>query len=505
MHTSILLSQQATPLYEIDDKNHVMDKKYWEVWNKTVQKTIDSNIEKYRKADALIKIDNIKKGTKVKVEQISHKFIFGAHIFNFNQLGSTEMNDKYKSLYGTLFNSATVAFYWKKFEPNPGDMRFEEKYEDTQHFWNNLENAQSHTNWRRPSTDPVIAFCKEKGIRIHGHPMIWGNRHWHSPEWLFDSLPKGNEKIFIDSLMYQKANDKNNVIFDGFTDKYRNLSDEELINKLPKFSEDINTLFKMRVYALAAKYKNDINSWDVVNESAVDYGKGVLSPNKKLCKSSYGIMPGDYPYNAFKEAQSILPENVMLNINDYKNDKDYINEIKSLLDRGCRIDIVGSQMHLFDPRQCLSISLGDSIETPTIVWNKMKLLTQAGKPIHLSEITITAPENSEKGLLIQSIITQNLYRLWFSIPSMMGITWWNVVDNCGAPGEPSTSGLFTRDMKEKPVYYTLNNLINNEWKTNITCKADKNGNISFRGFKGEYILSWKDKNGKNNSKRIVVE
>ena len=97
--------------------------------------------------------------------------------------------------------------------------------------------------------------------------------------------------------------------------------------------------------------------------------------------------------------------------------------------------------------------------------------------------------------MMQAIIAQNLYRLWFSMENMMGITWWNVVDNCGAKGEPSTSGIFTRDMKEKPVYHALNNLINNEWKTSLTTKADKQGKVTFRGFKGNYRITWTDKKG----------
>ena len=61
--------------------------------------------------------------------------------------------------------------------------------------------------------------------------------------------------------------------------------------------------------------------------------------------------------------------------------------------------------------------------------------------LHLSEITITSPGNDTKGQQIQAVIAQNLYRLWFSCKNMMGITWWNIVDDCGAPGEPSVSGL----------------------------------------------------------------
>ena len=75
------------------------------------------------------------------------------------------------------------------------------------------------------------------------------------------------------------------------------------------------------------------------------------------------------------------------------------------------------------------------------------------------------------------------------------LTWWNVVDGCGAPGEPSISGLFTRNMEPKPSFYALNNLINEEWKTRSTIKVREDGTATFRGFKGRYVVEWKDKHG----------
>lgn len=185
-----------------------------------------------------------------------------------------------------------------------------------------------------------------------------------------------------------------------------------------------------------------------------------------------------------------------MNINDYVNNANYANQTKDLLNHGCRIEIMGSQMHLFKPQQCLDIADGKPIETPQQVWDKMEVISKAGLPIHLSEITITSPGDDAHGREIQAIIARNLYRLWFSIKPMMGITWWNVVDDCGAPGEPTISGLFTRNMEPKPSFYALNKLINNEWKTRMIVKADKEGNVKFRGFKGSYNVSWKDKSGK---------
>lgn len=121
-----------------------------------------------------------------------------------------------------------------------------------------------------------------------------------------------------------------------------------------------------------------------------------------------------------------------------------------------------------------------------------------------SEITITAPDNSTTGQMVQAIILRNLYRLWFSMEKIEGITWWNVVDNCGAPGEPSISGIFTRDMQPKTAYFAMDDLINGEWKTRLTVKAHE-GNVSFRGFRGRYRLKWIDADGNNQSKTVELK
>ena len=248
---------------------------------------------------------------------------------------------------------------------------------------------------------------------------------------------------------------------------------------------------------IAVRYGDKVHSWDVVNESATDFGAGRMIPGSKICKSIYGPMPGDYTYRSFKIAESIFPENVKLNINDYNLSETYLDQINNLLDRRCKIDIAGAQMHLFNPQTCQDIADGKtSVQSPAEVRETMARIGSTGLPLHLSEITITAPRGDRKGEIIQAEITRNLYRLWFSLKPMMGITWWNVVDNCGAPGEPSVSGLFTRDMEPKLSYFTLDELINKEWRTNVELKADSAGQVGFRGFRGDYKFTWESADGK---------
>lgn len=500
-----LQGQYSFPKSAKEDKEKIMSEAYWKIWDPQVQAQIDRDIEKNRKADGAFTLTDIAPGTEVCVEQVSHDFIFGAHIFNFNQLGKTEYNEKYKELYGTLFNSATIAFYWKVFEMQPNRMRFKEEYWDTEEFWNSVEEPKKQPHWRRPATDPVVEFCESKGIRLHGHPLIWGNRKWHNPNWLIQNFMTDDEKAKMDKLIVEYGNLENYLDSEKYSEEYKSLTTKQLEEMFPAFTKELKRLFEKRITDIAGYYGGRIHSWDVVNESATDHERGLLVPGSGIAKSHYGIMPGDYTYEAFKVATKAFPENVLLNINDYNLKQCYPDQTKDLLNRGCKIDIMGSQMHLFNPQQCLDIAAGKEIQTPAHIWDWDKRLSQAGLPIHLSEITITAPGNDAKGRQIQAVITQNLYRLWFSLEKMMGITWWNVVDDCGAPGEPSVSGIFTRDMVAKPAYYALDNLINHEWKTTLTAKPDKNGQVQFRGFKGNYRISWTDKAGNTQTKEYCLK
>ena len=122
----------------------VMSEAYQKFWNPEVQLKIDRDIDQNRKAEAVCHLNGIKKGSEVKIEQISHQFLFGGNIFLFGDLGSPEKNKKYNDTFGSLFNASTVPFYWKTLEPVQGKPRYE---------------ADSPYEYRRPATDPVVAFC----------------------------------------------------------------------------------------------------------------------------------------------------------------------------------------------------------------------------------------------------------------------------------------------------------------------------------------------------------
>ena len=496
------MTQYTKPVVAQREIEEVISPAYRELWNSDVQKQIDADIEANRKADGEFQLPASAAGREVSVEQISHDFIFGAHIFNFDQLGTDERNKRYKELYGSLFNSATISFYWKQLELEEGRPRYRAEYRDTAEFWNNCPEPWKQPHWRRPATDPVVDFCISKGIRLHGHPLVWGNNTWQFPDWLINKIPF--DYLRKADLDRNPANKR--LPNGGLGEAFKDMTPEEIYEAVPEYVTLLNTLIAKRIIELAMRYGDKVDSWDVVNESAIDFREKRMIPGSKVCKSWYGPMPGDYTCRSFKIAESVFPENVKLNINDYTLSDAYLEQINDLRARRCKVDIAGAQMHLFDPQICQDIADGKTTrQSPAEVRRDMECVGRTGLPLHLSEITITAPGGDRKGEIIQSVITRNLYRLWFSLKPMMGITWWNVVDNCGAPGEPSTSGIFTRNMEPKLAYFALDDLINNQWRTRLETTADRDGKVAFRGFRGNYRFSWVDEAGNPQSCEMYLK
>jgi GH35 family endo-1,4-beta-xylanase len=503
--TATAISAQAQPVFPrsfAEDTKGYMSEAYWKLWSPEEQARIDADIEKYRKADGEIVLNDIKRNSEVKIEQISHEFIFGAHIFNFNQLGKKEYNDRYKELYGTLFNRATVPFYWKELELEQGKPRFATEQRDTEEFWNNCKDPYDQPHWRRPSTDQLVEFCEQKGIQMHGHVLVWGNRKFQRPSWYFNLFTE-KERAEHKRLFPNEPNRFRSK--DAQSDEWTAMSFEEVAQTFPDYAKTMPLVMENRIKQIAERYKGRLQSWDVVNESALDYDQDFLPENYPISKSRYGLTYGDYPYHALKCAEKYFPAEVKLNINDYHRKPGYTAQVKRLQERGCKIDVMGIQMHLFNVQHCMDIANGAKIQTPSQVREYIGWASEAGIPLHLSEVTITAPSQDERGFMIQGIIAQQLYRLWFSQEKMMGITWWNVVDNCGVKLEPTVSGLFHRDMKEKPCYYALDQLINHEWKTNLSVKPNDEGKVQFRGFKGKYRITYKDKRGKVQTMEYILK
>ncbi len=396
-----------------------------------IDRYVKEGIEKYRKGDFKLHLGAGKK--QVKITHKKHSFLFGTTAFMLDSFEKPEKETEYKKLFANLFNQAVVPLYWSDLEPEEGKPRFEK---------------DSVNIYRRPPVDTVLEFCEEYGIEPKGHCLLWNG---FLPRWLLEKDEAG-KKAAIER----------------------------------RFAE------------IAARYADKIPSFDIVNESASNYfrGKRNLFPDY----DRYGMQLGAkyFPSNI-----KILNETNGAIWTNFFNQGEYIPfnmQLREFIREGVPFDEIGLQYHIFIPRNEIEdLRAHNSFLRADVMLDVMELFNSYGYPMHISEITIPSyagaiPENEE----IQAYLAQTLYKIWFATEHMKSIVWWNLVDGYAAyaplgseEGENQYGGGLCRfDMTPKPSYLALDRLINGEWRTNIECECE--GDISFRGFFGEYEVEITD-------------
>ena len=199
-------------------------------------------------------------------------------------------------------------------------------------------------------------------------------------------------------------------------------------------------------------------------------------------------------------ARRTMGPKAVLNVNDHHLTKDYTDQLQDLLAHGADFDAAGVQMHL---RGNFARSCPPNM-TPQGIREQFARIASAigNRKIHVTEISIGAPDMTPKGQMVQAIVACNCYRAWFAVEKMYAITWWDLVDGCDWGNVHA--GFFTSEMKPKTIYFAMEDLLKREFRTRLKTKAS-GGKVSFRGFRGRYHLSWKNAKGGMQGKYITVE
>lgn len=387
-------------------------------------------IEKYRKGNFTLKL-SANAGQRVTVKQKKHAFYFGTTAFMLGSFEKPEKEIQYKKAFAKLFNQAVVPFYWSDFEPQEGHLRMRK---------------ESEFIYRRPAPDICLEFCSEYGIEPKGHCLTW-NRF--VPKWL---------KAYS--------------------------------------SEQRKGILERRFKEIADEYALKIPSFDIVNESASNYRRGVYELFENY--DEYGLQLGQ---KYFTNNRKILNETNEAIWRDYYTEGKYMAFNMQLQDfsrRGIPFDEIGLQYHIFSTTEEMENSgIRNIYLDAEAMLEIMDIYDSYGYPMHISEITIPGSEQNAENEEIQAYLVEKLYKTWFATRNMKSIVWWNLADGYAAyapigsnEGENRCGGGLLRfDMSEKPAYEVLDNLINKEWNTSFETVIDKNGELCFRGFYGEYEVA----------------
>ncbi|HEO8420359.1 Endo-1,4-beta-xylanase A precursor [Mycobacteroides abscessus subsp. abscessus] len=178
----------------------------------------------------------------------------------------------------------------------------------------NIQPEEGKFNFEQ--ADKIVQFAKENGMELRFHTLVW---HSQVPEWFF--LDKDGKSMVNETDPKQREKNKKLL--------------------LKRLETHIKTIVK--------RYKNDIQSWDVVNEVIDD---GNPANEQGLRESPWFKITGtDYIKVAFETANRYASKDAKLYINDYntevnpKRDRLY-NLVKDLLKQGVPIDGIGHQSHI---------------------------------------------------------------------------------------------------------------------------------------------------------------
>ena len=368
---------------------------------------------------------------QIRYRQKSHQFRFGANLFMLDQFENKEENDMYRERFASLFNFATVPFYWSDLEPEQGKPRF---------------SKDSPNVYRRPAPDLCVEFCKEHGIGMKGHCLLWQTT---MPAWA-----SRDRKI--------------------------------LAEQVEKFFREVGE-----------RYSRDIRVWDVVNEvqSFQDSWRYMLL---------HQDMPEDHYELAFKLAEKYFPGCELLHNDCFWPQRMAYSMpqllTENLIRKGCKVDGVGTFTHqTWNQNTDFEGMMRGAHATFFNAMRKFYSLDALGKlgvPINISELTI----NGYLGDDYQEKVLERFYRIFFSHPAVNGIFYWNLVDDTAYIGVTSNEnqakgGLLRRDFSLKPAWKVLDRLIHEEWTTIGTMDYSLGAANKFHGFYGTYELEIKTDSG----------
>lgn len=409
---------------------------YFSLWNDPeVEQKINRGIQENRKGFATLIFKDVE-GKTIENASVTIKQISHDFLFGANIFMFDGFDDESKNQrYNSMFTDLL-------------------NYASLPFYWAALEpepgnlrfEAGSEPIYRRPPPDPIVKFCKTNNVTMKGHTLIWDSPNWSVPEWL------------------------------------------------PEVPSQISPLINNRITQIADHYGDDIMIWDVANEV--------------IARKPHVIMPKDFALSAFQQSEKVFPLHATLILNEttthsWRNFKGEYSPFYMLIDnllmRGTKIDAIGFQFHFFSEKLHQDVLDGKEMQ-PLHMWEVMDRYSDFELPIHITEITIPALPYNEEGLKSQAELTKDFYRLWFAHPNVEAITWWNVADGTAVPGEDKWHGGFLdNDLNPKPAYEVLNQLINEEWNTQLT--KEVNGPLKFQGFYGKYLIRG-DYNGQEFEKEI---
>ncbi len=230
-------------------------------------------------------------------------------------------------------------------------------------------------------------------------------------------------------------------------------------------NDDLRAAIKRRAISVTQHFKGRIEEFDLNNEMIHgDFyrrrlGYGIINemalmakegnPNAKLTVNDYGIL--DIGYNIYA----------------------YKLQIKNLLATGVPIEGIGCQAHASAPVHVIT--------PPEVVQRNLDELAEFNLPIKITECNFIFDDEKT-----QAEQLQKFFPIYFAHPAVEAILFWGFW--AGSHWKPN-SALWRKDWSITPQGQAFRDLVYKKWWTQITDKADNQGQFKTRAFYGDYEIT----------------
>ena len=359
--------------------------------------------------------------------------------------------------------------------------------------------------WNFEKADIIANFCREHGIKMRGHNLVW---HSQFATWMFTKhdengnpvveLDEKGDTVWVESRRFGRPGGPRPqgapagapgapgtpagapagapAGFPGFPGAPAGFPQMEVV-MVPKYvaasKEEFYDSLKVHIQTVVERYKDVIYCWDVVNEAMSDSDNINASYDDSFRKSqAYQLCGDEFIKNAFIWAHEADP-NAGLFYNDYSAwtpaKRTYIyNMVKKLQSEGAPITGIGMQGHYnifdnptledFETAINMYLELVDDLQ---ITEFDIRINEEAGGGLQFSR-----GEGQKYTEEIQQMQEQK-YKDLFAImrkykKNISCVTFWNLSDRDSWLGANNYPLLFDSEYQRKPVYYVVRDFKKNK-------------------------------------------
>ena len=257
------------------------------------------------------------------------------------------------------------------------------------------------------------------------------------------------------------------------------------------------------IYKIANEYKDDFHIWNVFNEPMLAHTNALgLNEEQTLEVTREGI-------RAIRDVDN----DAQILINNYNPGGEspgvhpYVF-MQYAIQNNVDFDIIGLEFYYNAyNRTPLKMHVRRSLSSMGELVDQYATL---GKKLHISEISVPSVHNEGMNGYwgtywneeLQAEYLEAAYTIFFSKPQVEAISWWDATDKDSFIFH---GGLFDEQHRPKKSYYALKDLIKG-WTTSGMGITGQTGQISFRGFGGQYEVKVVNPDtGMSKLKEITIE